>query len=190
MIAFHAPWCRCAFRHPSSLVSVSLCSRVVATMSSPNANMTVTDQYPDQSMRRENIRKDFSISRLYGTKILPMEVSDDGKLLPSSMTVIRHPLFNNRHYRSLVVCYRNRMAKDGYDDESAGAIHLVATDGSTPIINIRPVLLGGCYPPVYFNFKLKVSSPTCLHFQRKPFPPPECISNGFSAHEKKPLRAW
>jgi hypothetical protein len=147
MIAFHAPVCRCVFRHPSSLVSVSLCSRVVATMPSPNVNMSVTDMYPDHSMRRDSIRKDFSIARLYGTKILPMEASSDGKLLPSNMTVIRHPLFNKRHYRSLVVCYRNRMAKDGYDDESAGAIHLMATDGSTPIINIRPVLLGGCYPP-------------------------------------------
>ena len=138
---------QCAVVRFDTLVSVSLCSRVVATMPSPNANMTVTDMYPDPSIRRDHIRKDFSIARMYGTKILPMEVSSDGKLLPLNITIIRHPLFNNRHYRSLVVCYRNRMAKDGYDDESAGAIHLMATDGSTPIINIRPVLLGGCYPP-------------------------------------------
>ena len=140
---------QCAVVRFDTLVSVSLCSRSVATMPDTlsTANMTVTDMYPDPSFRRDNIRKDFSIARMYGNKILPMEISSYGKLLPANITIIRHPLFNNRHYRSLVVCYRNRMGSDGYDDESAGAIHLMAMDSSTPIINIRPVLLRGMLPP-------------------------------------------
>ena len=60
-------------------------------------------------------------------KILPCDVNGAGELILAAVRITRHRL-NDRHYASLERLYSNKLRDDGYDNEDAGAIHLMAVD--------------------------------------------------------------
>ena len=115
----------------TSLLSVSF-HRVRFIMGEAPIRSTMASRYPEIATRRDKINDDFLIPSLTA-KILPCGFDNDVFRFvsgdASSLKVARHPL-NNRHYKSLVSLYSDRLRSDGYRNEDAGAIALVAVDSN------------------------------------------------------------
>ena len=94
---------------------------------------SVEDMFPgvQGSVRREKIRERYGINaeKVGGDRILPCKLDGNGHPDVNKKIIERHPL-NDRRYKELENQYAKRMLTDGYDNEDAGAISLVATDSS------------------------------------------------------------
>ena len=94
---------------------------------------SVEDMFPgvQGSVRREKIRERYGINaeEVGGDRILPCKLDGNGHPDVNKKIIERHPL-NDRRYKELENQYAKRMLTDGYDNEDAGAISLVATDSS------------------------------------------------------------
>ena len=77
--------------------------------------------------RRDKIRDRFGIDpkSVGDDHILPCGLDADGRVDLTNIKIFRHPL-NDRRYKELEKQYAKRMLVDGYDNEDAGAISLVA----------------------------------------------------------------
>ena len=89
---------------------------------------TIAAAYPDASTRREDIKHDWAIVSLLGERFLPCELDAEGFLIPDALKYARHDGNKDREYVSLEESYCDRLLKEGYDDELAGSISLVASD--------------------------------------------------------------
>ena len=91
---------------------------------------SIDEIYPAHraSHRREKIKDDYAI---VGPEfILPCEVSTNtGRLITSQRKITKHVL-NDRNYVSIVRAYADRMKRDGYDNDDAGPLQLVAADSA------------------------------------------------------------
>ena len=94
---------------------------------------SVEDMFPgvQGSVRREKIRERYGINaeEVGGDRILPCKLDGNGHPDVNKKIIERHPL-NDRRYKELENQYAKRMLTDGYDNEDAGAMSLVATDSS------------------------------------------------------------
>ena len=91
---------------------------------------SIDELYPNHigSQRRDKIKEDYGISG--PDFILPCEVDPrSGRLITSQRKIAKHVL-NERNYASVVRTYADRMKRDGYDNDDAGPLQLVATDSS------------------------------------------------------------
>ena len=79
------------------------------------------------NVRRDKIREQFGIDpkSVGGDQILPCGLDADGRAHLTNIKIFRHPL-HDRRYKELEKQYAKRMLVDGYDNEDAGAISLVA----------------------------------------------------------------
>ena len=87
----------------------------------------IDDYYPNLhgSQRRDAIKEDYGSSGK--DFILPCEVdSNSGRLVTSHRKITKHAL-NERNCASLVGSSADRMKRDGYDNDDAGPLQLVAS---------------------------------------------------------------
>ena len=79
------------------------------------------------NVRRDKIREQFGIDpkSVGGDQILSCGLDADGRADLTNIKIFRHPLHDCR-YKEFETQYAQRMFVDGYDNEDAGAISLVA----------------------------------------------------------------
>ena len=79
------------------------------------------------NVRRDKIREQFGIDpkSVGGDQIRPCGLDADGRADLTNINIFRHPL-HDRRYKKLEKQYAKRMLVDGYDNEDACAISLVA----------------------------------------------------------------
>ena len=94
---------------------------------------SIAELFPDCTgkVRRDRIRDQYAIDpkTVGGEHVLPFLMDENGRPDVNKPKITRHPL-NDRTYHELEKNYCDRMLKDGYDNDDAGAISLQATDGS------------------------------------------------------------
>ena len=101
--------------------------------SAQRAMPSIAELFPDCTckVRRDRIRDQYAIDpkTVGGEHVLPFLMDKNGCPDVNQPKITRHPL-NDRTYHELEKNYCDRMLKDGYDNDDAGAISLQATDGS------------------------------------------------------------
>ena len=94
---------------------------------------SIVELFPgaEAKVRRDQIRERYGIEgkTVGGAHILPCDIMRDGKLDVNKSKIQRLPL-NDRSYVELEKSYSGRMLKDGYHNEDAGVISLVAANNS------------------------------------------------------------